>query len=134
MKYTRKLWQVRDRCFYSRLNVPGANDTSDYEKEDINETSKDVYLNGKPSAMTDLQMRKPLYGLCPPDTRSGDVICILFGCSVPVILRPYLVQNGDTEFELIGESYVHGKMNGEAISGIEDSSDLLKDAQIFRIR
>jgi len=30
-----------------------------------------------------------LFGLCPTATRQGDLVCILFGCSVPVILREY---------------------------------------------
>ena len=28
-----------------------------------------------------------LFGLCPEDAKIGDLVCILFGCSVPVILR-----------------------------------------------
>lgn len=28
-------------------------------------------------------------GLAPSDTEEGDLVCILYGCSVPVILRPY---------------------------------------------
>lgn len=28
-----------------------------------------------------------LYGLAPRDVRVGDVVCVLFGCSVPVVLR-----------------------------------------------
>ena len=32
----------------------------------------------------------PLLGLGPAEIREGDLICILYGCSVPVILRPTL--------------------------------------------
>lgn len=41
--------------------------------------------------------------LTPHDTNVGDLICILFGCSVPVILR-----TRNTQYVLIGECYVHG--------------------------
>jgi hypothetical protein len=51
-------------------------------------------------------------GLAPPNAQTGDIICILFGCSVPVILRP--VEN--RQHILIGECYFHGMMEGEAIS------------------
>ncbi|KAG5789227.1 hypothetical protein H9Q69_011707 [Fusarium xylarioides] len=51
-------------------------------------------------------------GLCPPDTKKGDLICILLGCSVPVVLRETADKRHMT---LIGEAYVHGKMDGEAM-------------------
>jgi len=40
----------------------------------------------------------------------------LFGCSVPIILRKV---SGDqnSQFKFIGGCYVHGVMDGEAISG-----------------
>ena len=42
----------------------------------------------------------------------GDRVCILYGCLVPVILR----QIGDGErYRFMGECYVHGMMDGEAI-------------------
>ncbi|KAM6511029.1 hypothetical protein FSOLCH5_011476 [Fusarium solani] len=59
----------------------------------------------------------PLFGICPPKSREGDFICILYGCSVPVVMResgsgPYMT--------LIGEAYVHGKMDGEALEDFEE--------------
>ncbi|TVY71201.1 Heterokaryon incompatibility protein 6 OR allele [Lachnellula suecica] len=53
-------------------------------------------------------------GLAPPKAEKGDIICILFGCSVPVLLRR--VENG--QHILVGECYVHGMMDGEAISAM----------------
>ena len=66
--------------------------------------------------------------LVPRQAQRGDLICILFGCSVPVVLRrkgDYSSYDDvatraddesvrDSEFELIGESYVHRMMNGQA--------------------
>lgn len=57
-------------------------------------------------------------GLAPEQAMVEDVICLLWGCSVPVILR----KKGQF-MELIGECYVHGIMNGELMynhPGIED--------------
>lgn len=57
-----------------------------------------------------------LVGLGPPKTLLGDVIAILYGCSVPVILRPAMVDEGKgEEFEFVGEAYIYGKMDGEAM-------------------
>lgn len=55
-------------------------------------------------------------GFAPPKTEDGDVVVIWFGFSVPVVLRP--TGNGsDTfdEFEFVGEAYIHGRMDGEAL-------------------
>jgi hypothetical protein len=43
---------------------------------------------------------------------SGDLLCIVFGCSVPLVIRPC----GEYHHTL-GEAYVQGLMNGEAIQG-----------------
>ena len=59
-----------------------------------------------------------ILGLCSRKTEVGDKVCILFGCSVPVILREHHAEEGrETYYEFIGECYAHGKMDGEAIAG-----------------
>ena len=50
-------------------------------------------------------------GLCPDQTEEGDAVCILYGCSVPVILR-----NVNGNYKLIGECFLFGMMDGEALS------------------
>jgi len=61
------------------------------------------------------------FGLCPPRTRAGDVVVVLFGGSVPFVLRKWKSSadgSGDEEgesLELIGECYVQGWMHGAAI-------------------
>ncbi|KAI1212937.1 heterokaryon incompatibility protein-domain-containing protein [Annulohypoxylon truncatum] len=52
-----------------------------------------------------------LFGLCPPETQVEDIICVLYGCTVPVVLR----EMSDGYMKLVGEAYVHGKMDGEAM-------------------
>lgn len=44
----------------------------------------------------------------------GDLVCVLFGCSIPVILRERKGDEAGT-FEFIGECYLDGFMNGEAL-------------------
>lgn len=55
-----------------------------------------------------------LYGLCPPEAEVGDIICILFGCSVPVLLKKSKLR--EDHCTLVGECYVHEMMDGEAVT------------------
>jgi hypothetical protein len=54
-----------------------------------------------------------LLGLAPLYAKAGDLICIFYGCSVPVILREHV--SAGHYFQFIGECYVHGVMDGEAL-------------------
>lgn len=68
-------------------------------------------------------------GLVPEKAIKGDLICILFGCSVPVVLRRHSSpQTLGDYFEFIGECYVHGLMEGEAFE-IQKSETNEKKAQ-----
>ncbi|KAE8454442.1 hypothetical protein EG329_000064 [Mollisiaceae sp. DMI_Dod_QoI] len=61
---------------------------------------------------------KLTYGLAPKDTKQGDMVCVLFGCSVPVVLRQQDSGN-EKYFHMIGECFVYGMMDGEAVAGKE---------------
>jgi hypothetical protein len=61
--------------------------------------------------------KEPLFCLGSPDVREGDMVCIIFGCSVPVVLRKVSTGGGNAHYEVIGECYVHGMMDGEALEG-----------------
>lgn len=50
--------------------------------------------------------------LRPPAMKAGDVVCILFGCSHPVVLRKVF---GDNSWRFIGDCFIHAYMSGEAI-------------------
>jgi hypothetical protein len=52
------------------------------------------------------------FGLVPRGTVAGDRVCVLEGINVPFVLRKAPEENA---FELVGECYVHGIMEGEAI-------------------
>ena len=62
-----------------------------------------------------------LLGLVPQGARQGDKIAILFGCSVPVVLRPDATVGNDY-VRFVGEAYVHGKMDGETICGLDETA------------
>jgi hypothetical protein len=74
----------------------------------------------------------PLVGLIPQNAKVGDQICILYGCSVPVVLRK-LSGRRTSPWQLIGDAYVHGIMHGKAIRNI--SPEILKPIEtVFEIR
>jgi hypothetical protein len=52
-----------------------------------------------------------LTGTGPEGLRVGDIICVLYGGDVPFILHP----DGKGQYVLIGECYVSGIMQGEAL-------------------
>jgi len=51
-----------------------------------------------------------LIGVGPEFLKAGDVICVLFGGSAPVVLRPAC-----DSYKIVGECFIPGYMNGEAM-------------------
>jgi hypothetical protein len=64
-------------------------------------TTENGYLGWAPDNM---------YGTDDKQTKKGDLITIIFGCSTPLVIRPC-----GRDFQVIGEAYVQGLMDGEAI-------------------
>lgn len=62
--------------------------------------------------------------LVPAETERHDIICILLGCSVPVVLRriegAVTVHDEQPLYKLIGECYMHGMMDGEALNKMNE--------------
>lgn len=56
---------------------------------------------------------KGYIGLVPKHAQAGDLVCVLRGCSVPVLLR-----KEDDYHVFVGESYVHCLMDGEAMQQV----------------
>ncbi|PQE31255.1 heterokaryon incompatibility protein [Rutstroemia sp. NJR-2017a WRK4] len=53
--------------------------------------------------------RNGCMGMAAEKSRKGDLVCVLFGCSVPVVLRE---SDGRDSFTLVGECFLDGYMNG----------------------
>lgn len=84
-------------------------------------------------------------GLCPPETRPGDLIVALCGSGVPFVVRP-VKNEGDFEeeawtfeghehlknltFRFIGECYVHERMSR---AYWDDQGDKLGDVEVFNL-
>ena len=75
------------------------------------------------------------FGIAPSCANKGDIVCILLGCSVPVVLNPVDRTNPACGYRLMGEAYVHGLMDGEfpALSSYSRSSsnDIVAHSEEF---
>jgi hypothetical protein len=68
--------------------------------------------------------KKGYAGMVPNLTRQGDTVSIIKGGQVPFVLRESALRVGT--FQLVGESYIHGIMNGEALSLEGIAEDILR--------
>lgn len=102
--------------------------TNDVLKEFINRVLSVIW--GRTLARTTKHKR---LALLPKETQSEDVICILYGCSVPVVLRKTEEETteGKDVWELIGECYVNEMMAGEALVARRECSE--EDPDFYRI-
>ncbi|KAK4065397.1 hypothetical protein Trihar35433_7517 [Trichoderma harzianum] len=57
------------------------------------------------------------YVMGPQVMEEGDIICVLFGGKMPFCLRPCLDSH---RYLLVGECYIHGFMNGEAVEMLDE--------------
>jgi hypothetical protein len=64
--------------------------------------------------------------MAPRSRRVGDIVCVLFGCDMPVVLR----EKKKSHYIFVRECYADGFMNGEAI---KDSADEKYTSVEFRI-
>ena len=63
-------------------------------------------------------------GRAPANIRSGDLICIFSFAKTAHILR-CSSDRSQTTYTLVGETYVHGMMNGEMESLIVEEQDIV---------
>ncbi|KAF2818325.1 HET-domain-containing protein [Ophiobolus disseminans] len=88
--------------------------------------NRQLCLNGRKFSIT----RKGHFCLLPPTASEGDLICVLLGGEVPYTLRRIDNQSQDS-YTMVGECYVHGIMDGEAIADILEGKDV---CDIFRLQ
>ena len=83
-----------------------------------------------------IKTKRGRLGLAPCRAKKGDLVCVLFGCSVPVLLRQH--KDADTlekYFRIIGECYIHGIMDGQAVEmARRKRGDNTPPKQLFEIR
>ena len=86
-------------------------------------------------------MRRPVIteydflGLALEMSKKRDLICILYGYSVPVALRRMVHPVTDEKYFIFtGECYVHGIMDGEAFALARFRSDSGQITKVFELR
>jgi hypothetical protein len=93
---------------FMSLNLPA--DTTDPERESFLAKVCNALVAGMTRRCMAVTERGYI-GAIPQEAQQGDLICVLFGCSVPVVLRKRI----GGEYLFIGECYLHGFMDSEAI-------------------
>jgi hypothetical protein len=73
-----------------------------------------------------------IVGLAPQHAEVGDRICILYGCSMPVVLRKQSSEDG-YYWKLVGEVYVDRYMEGKPIFSLSTAALLSAEVE-FEIR
>ncbi|KAK5741748.1 hypothetical protein LTR17_003739 [Elasticomyces elasticus] len=73
-----------------------------------------------------------LHGLGPDTIERDDYVCILFGCSVPVLLGRRFLQGIGEYFVFKGEAYVHGIMDGSVLADLGEKA-VTEQTKTFRI-
>ena len=63
-----------------------------------------------------------LMGLVPMFTVTGDAICVIAGCSVPLVMR----RGAEGHWQLIGQAYIHGLMDGLAHELVQKNERVLE--------
>ena len=97
------------KLFWSKVSNPLNDDPAASSTAQLH-ISLATSMMTKICARTLVLTQKGYLGLGPTKAQKGDLVCVLYGCSVPVILR----KEGQGH-RFIGESYVHGLMDRAAV-------------------
>ena len=135
--------QNRDgRPFYRRIPAPTTANCSSFEKW----ASWELELLDGPAPRNDAEIRsvylpnrvmrggrrfavteKGHFAWCPNTCEKGDIISVLAGGTVPIVLRDC----GNKDYQIIGDTYVHGIMDGEAIEDMRAVGEQWADIKLI---
>ncbi|RDW75407.1 hypothetical protein BP6252_06549 [Coleophoma cylindrospora] len=111
------MWErIRDDDL--RYGIPDSNHTSDFPKA----ISRSHRCQRRCFAVS----VKHSFMMVPKEARSTDLVCIIFGCDVPVIMRKH--RNG--RYTFVGDCYVFKYMKGRAMENLEEG---LYEVEMFEI-
>ena len=98
------IWFLRDhkRKNEDELLLPPSKSTRDFGN------AMESWANDRRFCRT----RDGRIGCVPRSVIVGDTVCVLYGGRVPYVLRPV----GDGKYILIGDCFIHGLMDGEAMA------------------
>jgi hypothetical protein len=117
------------RTVTADLVVEGNALTRRPQQESVKEVEGTTTMNWTREACIDRALATTatrLMGLVPRTARVGDEIFVLAGGQVLHVLRPV----GEC-FQYIGESYVHGLMDGEALQRLDDGTTKVETVRII---
>lgn len=57
-------------------------------------------------------------GLVPQFTVTGDIMAVVAGAQTPFIVRPVHGGTRESRYQLVGECYIHGIMDGETLASV----------------
>jgi hypothetical protein len=67
-------------------------------------------------------------GIMPHFIQKGDIIAVIGGCAVPLVLRPRWKQTPERlKYEILGECFVYGIMDGEIEQSVREGRHALVD-------
>jgi hypothetical protein len=97
----------------------GGLQTNNMKAHDLEQDPTDAFLRARLGQTCSNRRlfvtKRGYYGVGPEETCAGDKVCVLFGTIAPFVFRPM-----GHRLALLGESYLHGFMNGEAIAEMEE--------------
>ena len=96
----------------------GASSSTTVETERIKDYSKSVV--SRCAKRTFITTSTGYFGLAPKISKSGDLVCIVYGADVAFILRKPEPKLGDVPGSFIGEAYIDGIMQGEYLEKAKD--------------
>jgi hypothetical protein len=105
-----KLWGFEQ---YATSTVPLTKGISGQDDDRV-QAGYRSFANSGPTILKrrSFETRSGMLGLGPLATATDDIVVVLFGGTVPFVLRP----DADKQrYRLVGECYVHDVMNGEAV-------------------
>jgi hypothetical protein len=107
-----------------KYGLPFENPLEESDNEMANKVT--YFCSGRQLILTE----RGYFGLAPHGAKPGDSVLCFLGSRVPYILRKVEDCSKSTQdrYELIGESYIYGLMEGEALKGIDMSNVEEKDA------
>ncbi|QDS77920.1 hypothetical protein FKW77_001011 [Venturia effusa] len=122
----------RRACHYALAHIGFAPsiDTEQLLVDNISLSMVKEFLQRVQEAVWNRQLiktKRGYLGLAPDTAEKGDLICVLYGCSVPVVIRE--ADNGN--HELVGECYIDGMMDGAALA-VQTSQKIPK--QTFKLQ
>ncbi|KAI1661974.1 HET-domain-containing protein [Daldinia decipiens] len=117
---TLALGRVEDRCYgigYPSLAglaaMVAAPEGSEADEEKALSDGWKIWTTGRINGCYLFSTQNGYVGMINGELQQGDEVFVVLGCNVPMLLRP----TASGEYEVVGDCYVHGIMDGEALFG-----------------